>query len=212
MRKHAWLALALALASCAVGPRYQPRTLDELNVPAAWHASLPEKTKIGDLSRWWRQLGDPLLSELIEKALRASPALDLARARLREARAQRKVVEADLYPTVSANAGASVSKTGEEDSRSVYQAGFDSSWEPDVFGGKRRAVEASTAELESTVASLNDTRVSLAAEVALNYIQIRSLQARIAIAQENLTLQVETREIAGWRYQAGLVSGLDFDL
>jgi multidrug efflux system outer membrane protein len=211
MRRYAWLALALGFASCAVGPNYQTRTPEELNVPTAWHSTLPENSQTGDLSRWWQQLGDPLLSAFIEEALIASPTMDLAQARLREARAQRKVTAADLYPTVSASAGANTAKVGATDSVSAYQAGFDASWEMDVFGGRRRSLEASTAELESTIAGLHDTQVSLASEVALNYIQVRSRQALIAIAQENLVLQVETREIAGWRYQAGLVSALDFD-
>jgi len=211
MKKFLYLAAAVGLASCAVGPKYQPRTPEQLNAPAAWHAALPERAQNGDLSAWWLQLGDPLLSEFVDAALRASPTMDLVRARLREARAQRKVAAADLFPTVSAGASASTSKTGGEAAISSYQAGFDASWEPDIFGGTRRSLEASTAELESTVASLRDTQVSLAAEVALEYISVRSLQARIAIARENLALQVETREIAGWRYQAGLVSGLDFE-
>jgi multidrug efflux system outer membrane protein len=106
MRRYAWLALALGFASCAVGPNYQMRTPEELNVPTAWHSTLPENSQTGDLSRWWQQLGDPLLSAFIEEALIASPTMDLAQARLREARAQRKVTAADLYPTVSASAGA----------------------------------------------------------------------------------------------------------
>jgi multidrug efflux system outer membrane protein len=211
MKRYIWPVLALGLASCAVGPKHEPRTPEDLNVPAAWHASLPENAKIGDLSKWWEQLGDPLLSEFIGQALRASPTMESARARLREARAQRKVTAADLYPTLSAKASATTSKAGDEDAMSLYQAGFDAGWEPDIFGGKRRSLEASTAAFESTLASLHDTQVSLASEVAVNYAQVRSLEARIANAQENLTLLVETREIAGWRYQAGLVSGLDFD-
>jgi len=211
MKKHVWLVLALGLASCAVGPEYRPRTPVELSVPAAWHSSLPENAKSGDLSTWWQQLGDPLLSTFIGDALKASPTMDLARARLREARASRKVTAAGLFPTVSGNAGASSSKTGSQDATSNYQANFDASWEPDIFGGTRRSLEASTASLESTVASFHDTQVSLAAELALNYVDVRSLQARIAIARENLAFQSETREIAGWRYQAGLVSSLDFD-
>jgi multidrug efflux system outer membrane protein len=213
MGKHAWpiLALTLWLASCAVGPKYQAPSPEALNVPPAWHSALPANAKGGDLSAWWQQLEDPLLAGLIEDAIASSPTMDAARARLREARAQRNITAAGLLPTVSGNASANNSKTGDEESRSSYQAGFDASWEPDVFGGTRRSLQASTAELESTIATLHDTQVSLAAEVALDYIQTRSLQTRIQIAKENLTLQEETREIAGWRYQAGLVSGLDYD-
>jgi multidrug efflux system outer membrane protein len=211
MKRHAWMVLVFGLTSCAVGPKYQPHTPEQLNVPAAWHAALPENARRGDLSTWWRQLGDSLLSAFVEEALKASPTMDLARARLREARAQRKVAAASLFPAVSGQAGAASSKRGDAAGATNYQAGFDASWEPDIFGGIRRSLEASSAELESTIADLGDTQVSLAAEVALEYISVRSLQARIAIARENLALQVETREIAGWRFQAGLVSSLDYD-
>jgi outer membrane protein, multidrug efflux system len=211
MKKYAWLALALGFTSCLPGPDYQPRTPEQLSAPSAWHATLPENTRSGDLSTWWRQLGDPLLSEFVEEALRSSPNMDLARARLREARAQRRLAAANLFPTITANASATSAKSGDAAATTNYEAGFDASWEPDIFGGTRRALQAAVADLESSVADLHDTQVSLVAEVAVNYIDARSLQARIAIAQENLALQVETREIAGWRYQAGLVSGLDFD-
>ena len=213
MRKHACLTLALALGltSCAVGPQYRLRTPDELKVPTAWNASLPEKTQSGDLVEWWRQLGDPVLTSFIEDALKASPTIDLARAKLREARAQRRVTAAGLLPTVSGSVSAGRSKSGEAEAASNYQAGFDAGWEVDIFGAGRRALDASTADLEATEAGLHDAQVSLAAELAVNYVEVRSLQARIGIARENLALQTETRQIAGWRHQAGLVSGLDYD-
>lgn len=205
------LALALGLTSCAVGPKYRVRTPDELSVPAAWNASLPENARSGDLAAWWRQLNDPVLTSFIEDALKSNPTIGQARAKLREARAQRKVTAAGLFPTLSGSASAGRSKSGEAEAASNYQAGFDAGWELDIFGATRRALEASTAELEATTASLHDAQVSLASELALNYVEVRSLQARIEIARENLALQTETREIAGWRYQAGLVSGLDYD-
>jgi len=211
MKKLGWLLAAAALAACAPGPTYVAPAPEQVKVPPAWHADLPVYSKNGDLSAWWRQLGDPLLSALVEEAQSSSPTIELARARLRESRAQRLVTAADLYPTAGVSAGASRSRTGGQGAMPSYQAGFDASWEPDVFGAKRRATEAAAAELESTVASLHDAQVSLAAELAREYVAVRSLQARIAIARENLQLQGETREIAGWRYQAGLVSSLDFE-
>ncbi|HEV7670887.1 MAG TPA: efflux transporter outer membrane subunit [Thermoanaerobaculia bacterium] len=200
----------LALGSCAVGPNYHPPTPAELQAPDGWHAPLPEGAAGGDLSTWWEQLGDPVLSQLIEDALGASPDLDLARARLREARARRDLAAAGLLPTVDASTSASASRsngsTGEH-----YDAGFDASWEPDVFGGGRRSIEAATADLESVEASLGDTQVSLAAEVALNYVDVRSLQGRIENAEESLKRQSETLDLTDWRFQAGLVSQLDVD-
>lgn len=203
-----FLPLALGLVSCVAGPAYRVRTPEQLKVPDAWHAALPEKAQAGDLSAWWRQLGDPLLSQLVEEALQASPTIDLARAKLREARAQRNLAVADLLPSVNASGTATRTKS-DGPATTNYRAGLDASWEPDIFGGKRRSLQAAAAELQSTAESLHDTQVSLAAEVALNYVDARSLQARIAIAEENLALQSETRQIAEWRYQAGLVSGLD---
>jgi NodT family efflux transporter outer membrane factor (OMF) lipoprotein len=210
MKRTLALAALLALASCAVGPNYHPPTPAELHAPDAWHAPVPEGAAVGDFSSWWQQLGDPVLTSLIEDSLAASPDLDLARARLREARARRDLAAAGLLPTVDAAASASASRsngsTGEH-----YDAGFDASWEPDVFGGGRRSIEAANADLASTEASLHDTQVSLAAEVALNYVDVRSLQGRIAIAEENLKRQGETLDLTGWRFQAGLVSQLDVD-
>lgn len=210
MKRTLALATLLALASCAVGPNYRAPTPAELHTPDSWHAPVPEGAAAGDLSVWWQQLGDPVLTSLIENSLAASPDLDLARARLREARARRNLAAAGLLPTVDASASASASRsngsTGEH-----YDAGFDASWEPDVFGGGRRSIEAANADLASTEASLHDTQVSLAAEVALNYVDVRSFEGRIEIAEENLKRQGETLDLTGWRFQAGLVSQLDVD-
>jgi multidrug efflux system outer membrane protein len=204
------LPVTLGLTSCVAGPRYRARTAEQMNIPAAWHAALPEKVESGDLSAWWRQLGDPLLSQLVEEALQASPSIDLARAKLREARAQRNLAVADLLPSINASGNATRTKN-DGPAATNYRAGLDASWEPDIFGGKRRSLQAAAAELQSTAESLHDTQVSLSAEVALNYVDVRSLQARVAIAEENLALQTETRQIAEWRYQAGLVGCLDAD-
>jgi outer membrane protein, multidrug efflux system len=203
-------AVVLGLTACAAGPNYRPQTAEQLKVPAAWHTAPPEGAQTGDLSAWWKQLGDPMLSEFIEKALRSSPTIDLARAKLREARAQRNLAVANLLPTVTAS-GSVTRIRKDEPAASNYQAGLDASWEPDIFGGKRRSRQASAAEFQATAEGLHDTQVSLAAEVAFNYVDVRSLQARLGIAEENLALQTETRQIADWRYRAGLVSGLDAD-
>ncbi|MDD8027555.1 MAG: TolC family protein, partial [Acidobacteriota bacterium] len=165
MKKIAALVMPLWLTACIVGPKYAPRTAEQMRVPAAWHAALPDQAKAGDLSAWWRQLGDSLLSEFVAEALRSSPTMDSARAKLRQARAQRKLTAAGLFPTVSASGSANGSKSGGNEASSSYQAGFDASWEPDIFGAQRLAVRAAEADLASTAESLHDTQVSLAAEV-----------------------------------------------
>jgi len=174
------------------------------------HASAP-----GDLGQWWRGLNDPLLSELMDQALEASPDLRKAQARLREARARRVVAGAAQYPSVSASGSArrnqSTGNTGTGATGNQFSAGFDASWELDVFGGVRRGVEAAEADHESSEASLGDTQVSLVAEVARSYFEVRSLQIRLGIARSNLASQTETLQLTEFRAQAGLVSSQDVE-
>ena len=201
-----------------VGPDYQAPTPD---VPAGWTRLDPTARPAaraetpGDLSQWWQRLNDPLLSGLIDEALQASPDLRTAQARLREARARRTVAAAGQYPNVTASGGASRSQSSEEvgsgETRNFFSAGFDASWELDVFGGVRRSVEAAEADLASSVASLEDTRVSLASEVALNYVEVRTRQILLGIARDNLASQSETLQLTEWRAQAGLVSSQDVE-
>lgn len=209
----------LGLAACVtVGPDY---TAPQTGAPAGWNRLEPAATPTvaaeatGDLSRWWLNLNDPLLSELIDQAMQASPDLRSARARLREARARSAVAVAGLFPSVTASGSASRSRSSEETgggvTRSLFTAGFDASWELDLFGGIRRGIEAAGADLESSAAGLQGARVSLAAEVAQNYVELRTLQARLAIARANLATQSETLQLTDWRAQAGLVSSQDVE-
>ncbi|MCD6706097.1 MAG: efflux transporter outer membrane subunit [Thiobacillus sp.] len=220
--QHAQLLLMLAglgLSGCAaVGPDYVPPAT---GAPAGWARLDPAAQPVahsaapGDLGQWWQSLSDPLLSRLIAEALQASPDLRSAQAKLREARARRTVAVAGQYPGVTASGSASRSRSGEEAgsgaTRNFFSAGFDASWELDVFGGVRRSVEAAAADLESAVASLHDTQVSLASEVALTYVEVRVQQTRLDIARANLASQSETLQLTDWRAQAGLVSGQDVE-
>lgn len=217
--KLAGMALALLLAGCAVGPDYRT---PEASVPAAWHSAMKGGLKsvspeAAQLAQWWNGLDDPQLSRLIEQAATNNLDLKLAQARLREARARRGVSAADRFPTLNAAAGANRSRSSEAmgfgggNVSETWSAQFDASWEPDVFGGKRRALEAATANLESSQEDLRDVQVRLLAEVALNYVEVRTYQARLAIALSNLASQRETWQIARWRYEAGLTTQLDED-
>ena len=214
----ALMSVLIVGAGCAaVGPAYRR---PDISVPAAWNGvragdNTATAQNAGDLSRWWEQLGDPTLTGLIEQALGGSTDLRVARVKLREARARRSLAGADYFPTVTALASASRTKssdkTGAGETSSLYVAGFDASWEPDIFGGTRRAAEGAQADLESSEADLRNTQVSLAAEVALNYVEVRSLRARLAIARENLASQSETFQLTEWRALAGLVTSLDVE-
>jgi NodT family efflux transporter outer membrane factor (OMF) lipoprotein len=214
------LALAsLALAACAaVGPDYQA---PQPAAPAEWsrlnatESSGTNPAETGDISEWWQTLNDPLLTELVDEALLASPDLRSAQARLREARARRTVAGAGLYPDVGAAVAANrrnfSERSGAGISRELYSAGFDAKWEIDVFGGLRRTVEAAEADFESSQANLDATSVSLAAEVASNYIEVRAQQQLLAISRANLETQSETLQLTDWRAQAGIVSIQDVE-
>jgi NodT family efflux transporter outer membrane factor (OMF) lipoprotein len=196
-----------------VGPDYAPPGVD---LPPAWdRASDIATAGREDLSAWWKRLEDPVLSGLIADSLAASLDLRNAKARLRQARALRAAAGAERFPTVSASASASRAKgseqTGSGRTTELYSAGFDARWEPDVFGGARRGIEAAQADLEASEASLQNTRVSLIAEVALNYVEVRNFQARLAIARANLGSQAETFQLTDWRAQAGLAGALDVE-
>jgi len=205
----------MALAGCAtVGPDY---VLPPTPTPAAWQGggTVTEASAPENLARWWQRLDDPVLDGLIRDALAASPDLASARAKLREARARRDLAGAQRFPTLSAGASATQARssraTGGGSSQDLYSAGFDASWEPDVFGGQARNLEAAGADLQASAASLANTQVSVVAEVALNYVELRNAQTRLAIARANLASQSETVQITEWRAQAGLVGSLDVE-
>ncbi len=219
--------ILLTLAGCAtrITKAGSPTT-----TPSAW-SSVGQSTaqaSAGDLSQWWSRFGDSTLSSLIEQALRANPNLRIAQARLHEARAQRNLAAANRLPTIGASgsisgqqaiggpsgpqgaivAGGSAASTG---SGNLYSAVLDASWEPDVFGIKRYALKGAQADLQATQNDLYSTQVSLVAEVASNYSDLRTFQKRLRIARENEASQAQTAQITEWRAEAGLVSSVDVE-
>ncbi len=197
------------------GPDYrQPQT----QLPANW--SIAETgdpaAKMADINRWWTVFNDPVLTELIGKAQAGNQDLYQAEARLREARARRQLAKANLLPTSSLTAsarqsGSSEAAGGGGTTSELYSNSLDASWELDIFGKKRRAIEAAEATMQAAQEDLRDVLVSLCAEVALNYVDVRSYQTRLKITEDNLAAQSETYDITRWRYQAGLTTQLDVD-
>ena len=206
------LAALFALAGCA-----QTGWRDTLETPtaAAWvttsAAISTASTTPAALASWWTQLNDPLLDQLIAEALNAAPDVRNAQAKLRQARASENLAQANLLPSVGASASAKRSKSGTANAQSLYSAGFDASWEPSIFGGLSDAANAAEADAQAMAATLESTRASLAAEVALNYITLRTDQRRLEIARSNLASQSETLQITEWRSLAGLVGALDVE-
>ncbi|MDP3759016.1 MAG: efflux transporter outer membrane subunit [Ramlibacter sp.] len=178
-----------------------------VDVPAGW--SQPGSGGSQPLALWWRGFGDPLLVELVDAAQRANTDLGIAQANLREARALRDAAAAGLWPTLSVSASARRSSGGGASAGSLFDAGFDAAWEPDIFGASRHGVGVAEATAQARALTLAGTEVSVAAEVATSYLQLRGSQARAAFARENLAAQEQTLQIAQWREQAGLGSSLE---
>lgn len=189
-------------------------------VPQEWNAGLnagvtAARPSPEDLSRWWTRLNDPVLSDLIEQARTNNIDVRQALARLSQARAQRGGAKADQFPTLGASADASRTRRsdtgGESESVSLFAGGFDASWELDLFGKKRRALEAADATLQASREDWADVTVTLFAEVALSYVKVREYQLRLAMTESNTAARVETYDITRWRYEAGLTTQLDVD-
>lgn len=207
----AGLALAFFFSGCAmVGPDYHPVPA---NAPAAWHSRLtgglqPGPANPQTLARWWTVFHDTRLVKLENKALRGSLDLKTARSRVREARALMGISRAGLFPEVNAAAGAVKSRSARGGESNLYNAGFDAGWELDIFGGRRRAVQAAAADLNARRDAMRDVMVSLTAEVGINYVELRTYQARLKAAQANLATQRESYQLNQSRYQAGLIDEL----
>lgn len=145
------------------------------------------------------------------QALQTNTSIRSAQAALQQARALRDVQAAGLLPAVNAAGSAQRAKAGDLEASNSFKAGFDASWEPDIFGGKRSALNASEADAQAAATTLADVQVSMAAEVALAYIQLRGQQTQLLIAQNNLASQSETLQITDWRAQAGLITSLEVE-
>ena len=209
------LALLASVLLSACAGLAQPRAaLPETPVPATWsgaNASTLPGPSTTDLAAWWQRFNDPTLTALVTEALQANTSVRSAQAALLQARAQRDVQQAGTGPSLDASGSARRGKSGGNDASNSFQTGFDASWEPDVFGRNRSALDASEADVMASATSLANVQVSLAAEVAVTTIELRGLQTRLAIARRNLAAQTETLQITRWRGQAGLVSSLDVE-
>jgi multidrug efflux system outer membrane protein len=160
--------------------------------------------------RWWQQFEDPVLDNLVGKALEANHDVRMAVARVDQARAFFDDVALDRFPT--AVAGASVDRRDQaipgfsERPRPIttFRAGFDAFWEIDVFGRVRSQVQAARADADGFAADVDDVRVSVAAEVARNYFEVRGLQQQLAVAERSLVNQRETLRLTQVRRDAGI--------
>ena len=211
---------ALLLGGCVVGPNYKgpPAVAPAAVASGAFH-------RAGDASaaqpeaRWWTALADPKLDALVEQALAASPDLEAARARLRQSRAGLKQSRANLMPTTQASAAYLRTKNftallgggGGGGDMNLYALGFDATWELDLFGGQRRAIEGASAQAQASQADLDAARVSLEAEVAQAYVTLRELQQRLADSRRSAEIEARMVELARIRRAGGTASDLDVE-
>ena len=177
------------------------------------------KSETADLRHWWTVFDDPVLDRLIQTAYEQNLSLQSAGVRILEARAQLGVAVGDRYPQLQQALG-SYTRVGLSEHQANTQrgadftygeigVGFDAAWELDVWGKFRRAIESSIGTLEASVANYDDILVSLTAEVARTYVQIRTIEARLDVARENVRIQQRSLDIAEVRFEGGDVSELD---
>ena len=196
----------VAAAGCTLRPYHPPRV-----EPAALKSADPAlfNTQAYD-PEWWRQFDDPVLTRLQTDALSANLDVRAAVSRVRQARAIFDDVALDRFPTATVDASVDKRQQSvpglidEPVSTSTYRAGFDAFWEIDIFGRVRSAVRAAAATAESLDATLEDVRVSVAAEVARNYFELRGLQQQLAVAERSLANQQETLRLTRVRREAGV--------
>ncbi len=212
--------VVLPLSGCMVGPDYHSPRPD---APSGWtgvtqtparQPSVPT-AQPAELTQWWKQFNDPVLTQLVEDALKTNLDLQLAVACLRQVRALRGIAVASLWPSLTTAADyqrettALLSRVQAGEAQSLYQAGFDALWEIDLFGGLRRNVESAGANVQASIEGVSLAQVSLAAEVALNYVQLRGYQQQIAVAQKNLKSMQDTALTTRQKAKAGFVCALD---
>jgi len=216
MRKSRFLLAPLAaavLAACAVGPDYhapEPKAAEKFdNLEATYSADQ-------GTAQFWQTFADSELDKLVTEALASNHDLRIAMTRVNEARALRRDAAFDLAPSVTAGGGYTKTRTatavtlpGTARQTEYYDAGFDAFWELDFFGGVRRGLEASNAELGAEEAALRDVQVIVTAEVTRTYFELRGQQQQLDVARRNVANQQSTLDLAQVRLDAG--SGTEFD-
>jgi len=230
------ISLVALLAGCTVGPHYAGPPAQTRATAGFVRAGDAPVTAEAPLARWWEALGDPTLDALVARALAGNPNVAVAQARLRQARAALRVARADELPSASASglyahahlpgldlgqldesgsgnssaaSGAAAGGGGGSTDLDIYNLGFDASWEVDLFGGQRRGVEAARATAEAAQATIADAQVSLSAEVAQAYVNLRDRQQRLDLSARSLAMQQQMLDLTRERFGRGTASRLD---
>jgi len=231
MRRAAPSLAVLLLGACTVGPNYSS---PETSVPPTYfepHSAAALED--AELSSWWTAFGDKELDRLITQAIAQNLDVEAAAARIRKARAEERAAGAAALPEVSTNASVTRQRISENaipvppgagdagggaggfglpgSEFTTWRAGFDASWEIDLFGKTRRSIEAARARTGAAIWNHRDAQVSIAAEVAGAYLQLRTLQDEIGIAKAEVERQQRSERLVRARVQGGLVTGQDLE-
>lgn len=227
LRRACSIALVAGLAGCAVGPNYRT---PESKLPDAFAAAQGQAAKSAvDTATWWRALSDPQLDSLVERAIAGNPTLEIALTRLQEARTYEIAVTGTAFPVVEASAGAAkgtgsnlargrasgplVSATNTKGLEHITSVvGFDAAWEIDLFGRYRREIEAVRADAQAAAALRNVVMVSVIADVARAYLDMRGLQMQLAVLQENIRTSQKLVDLVQARFDRGITNELDLTL
>jgi NodT family efflux transporter outer membrane factor (OMF) lipoprotein len=218
LRTFLTLGVTTLSAGCVtVGPDYEPMVLEapaewaQAQAPTEQPTALPVPTDL-----WWHGFDDPQLVQLVERSRVENLDLRTAGSRIAQARANLGISRSDRFPVGEASGSRTRSQSSEAvgTGREVdfYRVGLDAGWELDLFGGTRRSIEAAVADLEGRVADHQAALISVSAETALRYVEIRALQRRLEIATDNLAAQQDTYKLTQFRAQAGLSTELDVQL
>jgi NodT family efflux transporter outer membrane factor (OMF) lipoprotein len=221
LRSSRWVVIPLALlvaSGCAVGPNYvEP----EIETPDQWRVELTRGLDRGqsDFQTWWTQFQDPVLNNLIQRAAEGSLDIRLALARIDTAAARRGIARGEWFPSLNAASTYQRTRVSEstvpflppplERTDNFYSVGVGGGWEIDLFGRIRRSVESATADVEAAIEDYRDVLVVLYAQIGIGYVNVRTLQERIALNEQNIEAQRSTLRVVRDRNAAGLVGDLD---
>lgn len=212
----AMINVAMLVAGCMVGPNYSrpaaPTTRQWTESPTTQVSS-----ESGQHTQWWKSFNDPVLDRLVETAYGQNLNLQVAGLRVLEARAQRGIAVGQFFPQVQAVSGAYLAAGASQNTplsppnRYFDQStlGFEAAWELDVWGKFRRGIESSDASLYATVMNYDDALVTLVADVASTYVNLRGFDQQIKLAEDNVKVQQQALDIANVRFRAGGTTELD---
>jgi NodT family efflux transporter outer membrane factor (OMF) lipoprotein len=207
------LLLLLNLGACTAGPDYKPP-----QPPASSALQSGKFLRAGDtlaaipVARWWEGLNDPVLTGLIDKGLREAPGIAAAEARLRQARAGLTTARSSMLPQTGVGATYIRAEFPDQSlgtssgSIDLYELGFDAQWEVDLWGERHRGIEKARAQAEAAAARLADAQVSLSAEIARTYVELRAREASLALIEERHQTEARNADLVRQRVARGTVS------